>query len=136
MLHNILNEVKSKLTTVLGNDQFKKLVISTMKKNKINFQGIIDNTRPTTNKNTILSGNYKLVKIDTLDNQPISEKILNKISNSIKKIKADIVIFSDFRHGIFNKKSIPILSKSIKGKTFKVDSQVATRWEYNRFFKF
>ena len=120
---------KVSFTTVLGNDQFKKLVISTMKKNKINFHGIIDNTRPTTNKNTILSGNYKLVKIDTLDNQPISEKILNKISNSIKKIKADIVIFSDFRHGIFNKKSIPILSKSIKGKTFKVaDSQVATRW--------
>jgi len=120
---------KVSFTTVLGNDNYKKLVISTMKKKKINLNAIIDHTRPTTNKNTILSGSYKLVKIDTLDNQPISEKILKKISDNIKKIKADIVIFSDFRHGIFNKKSIPILSKSIKSKIFKVaDSQVATRW--------
>ena len=40
-----------------------------------------------------------------------------------------MVIFSDFRHGIFNKTSVPELTSSIKKGVFKVaDSQVATRW--------
>ena len=116
-------------TTILGNDELKKFVIDEMKKSKIKLNLIIDNTRPTTNKNTIVANNYNLLKIDKVDNQPISSSILNKIRNHISKIKADVVIFSDFRHGIFNKSSIPTLSSAINKKTFKVaDSQVATRW--------
>ena len=109
-----------------------------MKKSKISVNAIIDNTRPTTNKNTIISGGYKLLKIDKVDNQPISEKILKKIKGFIKKQKCDVVIFSDFRHGIFNKTSISDLISSIKKGVFKaVDSQVATRWgnitDFNEF---
>ena len=116
-------------TTILGNDPLKDFVLAEMDKSKIKINAIIDNTRPTTNKNTIISNGYKLLKIDKLDNHPISEKILNKIKNSIIKQKTDAVIFSDFRHGIFNKTSIPILIYSIKKDVFKVaDSQVATRW--------
>ena len=116
-------------TTILGNDPLKDFVLSEMDKSKIKINAIIDNTRPTTNKNTIISNGYKLLKIDKFDNHPISEKILNKIKNSIIKQKTDAVIFSDFRHGIFNKTSIPILINSIKKDVFKVaDSQVATRW--------
>ena len=129
---------KVTFTTVLGNDYYKDFVTSVMKKNKINLNSIIDNTRPTTNKNTITSGNYKLLKIDTLDNQPISDKILKRISSAIKKNNCDVVIFSDFRHGVFNKNSIPDLTKAIPKKTFKVaDSQVATRWgNITDFFNF
>ena len=116
-------------TTVLGDDYFKKFVINKMKKMKISINGIVDPTRPTTNKNVILSGIYKLLKIDKVDNQPISEKILKKIIASIKKYKCDVIIFSDFRHGIFNKNSIPDFTKAAPKKIFKVaDSQVATRW--------
>lgn len=116
-------------TTVLGNDDLKTFVIEKMKKLKISINAILDGTRPTTNKNVILSGIYKLLKIDKVDNQPISEKVLRKIISSIKKQKCDAVIFSDFRHGIFNKNSIPDFTKSIPKKVFKVaDSQVATRW--------
>ena len=116
-------------TTILGNDSLKDFVLDEMKKSKIKTNAIIDSTRPTTNKNVILSSGYKLLKIDKVDNHPISEKILNKIKNSIIKQKTDAIIFSDFRHGIFNKTSIPILTSSIKKGIFKVaDSQVATRW--------
>ena len=116
-------------TTVLGNDDLKNLVLNKMKKLGIKIDAIIDNTRPTTNKNTIVSNNYKLLKVDKVDNHPISEKILNKIKNLIKKQKTDAIIFSDFRHGIFNKTSIPVLVSSIKKNIFKAaDSQVATRW--------
>ena len=116
-------------TTVLGQDELKTLVIDDMKKSKISFNAIIDNTRPTTNKNTIISNGYKLLKVDQVDNHPISEKILKKIKSFIAKQKCDAVIFSDFRHGIFNKTNIPSLISSIKKGVFKVaDSQVATRW--------
>ena len=116
-------------TTILGNDELKKFVLSEMKKSKILINAIIDKTRPTTNKNTILSGMYKLLKIDKVDNQPISEKILERIKTFIKKQKCDSIIFSDFRHGIFNKNSIPEFINSVPKNVFKVaDSQVATRW--------
>jgi len=39
------------------------------------------------------------------------------------------VVFSDFRHGIFNRRTIPPLTEAIKPGTFRVaDSQVASRW--------
>ena len=116
-------------TTILGNDHLKDFVLNDMNKSKIKINAIIDKTRPTTNKNAIVSNGYRLLKIDKVDNHPISEKILSKIKNFIVKQKTDAIIFSDFRHGIFNKTSIPILVSSIKKNVFKVaDSQVATRW--------
>lgn len=100
-------------TTILGNDNLKNLVLKEMKKSRINIKAIIDNTRPTTNKNTIISNGYKLLKVDKVDNHPISEKILNEIIKIIKKQNSDAVIFSDFRHGIFNKTSIPVLFQKL-----------------------
>ena len=116
-------------TTVLGNDSLKNFVIKDLKKAGIKVNAIIDKTRPTTNKNTIVCKEYKMLKIDDLDNHPISEKITKQISKYIKNEKNSIVIFSDFRHGIFNKTSIPIFIKSINKNSLKIaDSQVATRW--------
>lgn len=116
-------------TTILGNDQLKNLVIKEMKKSKIKLNVIIDKTRSTTNKNVISAGGYNLLKVDKVDNQPISTNILNKIKSTISKLNTAAIIFSDFRHGIFNKNSIPILSSSIPKGALKIaDSQVATRW--------
>lgn len=120
---------KVHLTTVLGNDALKTFAINELKKNNISVTAIIDSTRPTVNKNTIIANDYKIIKVDKVDNHPISEKILDRIKKSIKHIHANGVIFSDFRHGIFNKNSIDALISSIKKNVFKVaDSQVATRW--------
>jgi rfaE bifunctional protein kinase chain/domain len=116
------------LSTVVGKDFFGKLVQKNLKK-KLTLLPVIDNTRPTTNKNSIVCKDYKLVKIDTLDNQPISKKVLNSLSKQLKKHNTSGVIFSDFRHGIFNGGSIESLTKSVKKNTFKsADSQVASRW--------
>ena len=116
-------------TTILGEDKLKNFVIKEMRNAKIKLNAIIDPTRNTTNKNTIIANNYNLLKIDKVDNHPISNNILKKIKSLISNTKADVVILSDFRHGIFNKSTIPILTSSIRGNVFKVaDSQVATRW--------
>ena len=117
------------LTTVLGNDQNKDLVIDNLTENGVNINYIIDESRPTTYKNAIIVKNYRLLKIDTLDNRAISENIKIQLCNHISETKCDGIIFSDFRHGIFNRESIPEFVKSIKGWPLKVaDSQVASRW--------
>ena len=96
---------KVTLTTVFGEDHLKDIVLANLKKDKIKVNPIVDANRPTTNKNTITAGEYKMLKIDKLENLPISDKILKRIKNHILKEKCDIIIFSDFRHGIFNKKA-------------------------------
>jgi rfaE bifunctional protein kinase chain/domain len=116
-------------TTVLGNDDLSSFVLENMTKQKINISNFTDATRPTTNKNVIICDNYRLLKIDTLDNRQISPMVEKNISNSIKNIKAEAVIFSDFRHGIFNKNTIPGFVNNIPLNCLKIaDSQVASRW--------
>src|SRR5262249_49946882 len=59
----------------------------------------------------------------------ISKSFLDKFVASIKGTQSDAVVFSDFRHGIFNKTTIPVLCGAIPKNVFKVaDSQVASRW--------
>ena len=116
-------------TTVLGKDALQDLVLKDLDAAGILCTPIIDETRPTTNKNAIIADTYRLLKVDTLDNRSISDKILERIQNQIKTVPTDAVVFSDFRHGIFNRATAPVLCASIPEGTFKVaDSQVASRW--------
>ncbi|MBS1982618.1 MAG: adenylyltransferase/cytidyltransferase family protein [Bdellovibrionales bacterium] len=116
-------------STVLGDDPLKDFVMKDLEADGVTCQVIVDRTRPTTHKNFIISGGYRLIKIDKLDNRTISDKILGKIRNQVAETKADAVVFSDFRHGMFSPVTIPQLTEAIPKDTFKVaDSQVASRW--------
>jgi sugar/nucleoside kinase (ribokinase family) len=88
-----------------------------------------DSSRPTTNKNVFVASGYRLLKVDTVDNRSISDRALNRLAGNVVAIPADIVLFSDFRHGIFNRDTIPRLIRAIPKDAFRVaDSQVASRW--------
>jgi bifunctional ADP-heptose synthase (sugar kinase/adenylyltransferase) len=116
-------------STVLGNDILKEFVIRGLNESGVQTSPIIDPNRPTTQKNAIIAAGYRLLKIDTLDNSPISEEILQKLADSVRQSKAHAMVFSDFRHGIFNRVSVPVLTNSIPKGIFRVaDSQVASRW--------
>jgi len=116
-------------STVLGNDAYKDFVIDDLASFGVRCLPIIDDTRPTTNKNAIVSEGYRLLKIDTLDNRSISDKIVEQLKLEIAKHRTEAVVFSDFRHGIFNRGTIPQLTSAIPNGTFRVaDSQVASRW--------
>ena len=120
---------KVKFTTVLGDDSLGSFVRERMAEWQIELNVISDQTRPTVNKNAIVVGNYRLLKIDTVDNRPISDEQLQKIYDSISREDSDAVVFSDFRHGIFNKRTIPSLVQAIPKSAYRVaDSQVASRW--------
>ena len=116
-------------STVLGNDEFKKFVLEDLNAFGVHCLPIIDETRPTTNKNAIVAEAYRMLKVDTLDNRSISDKIVEQLKKQIAESNSQALVFSDFRHGIFNRGTIPHLTSAIPKGAFRVaDSQVASRW--------
>jgi rfaE bifunctional protein kinase chain/domain len=116
-------------STVLGNDAFMNFVLDDLKAFGVHCLPIIDKTRPTTNKNAIVAEAYRMLKVDTLDNRSISDKIVEQLKKQIAEVDSQAVVFSDFRHGMFNRGTIPHLTTAIPKGTFRVaDSQVASRW--------
>jgi rfaE bifunctional protein kinase chain/domain len=117
------------LSTVLGDDPLKDLVLSELAKAGVECKAIIDHTRPTTSKNAFVCGDYRLLQVDTVDNRSISDPVVEKIATQISFTPAQAVVFSDFRHGIFNRRTVPELVEAIPDGVFRVaDSQVASRW--------
>ena len=116
-------------STVLGEDDLKQYVIDDLGAAGVSVEAVIDPTRPTTNKNAYAAGGYRLLKVDRLDNRSISERIVGQLGADIAGTEAALTVFSDFRHGIFNRDTIPALTAAIPKGRFRVaDSQVASRW--------
>ena len=116
-------------STVLGDDELKDFAIDDLRSADIEVRAIVDRSRPTVNKNAIVVGGYRLLKVDTLDNRSISDQILGEMIDAVRKVPTDAVVFADFRHGIFNRRTIPELVQALPAGCFRVaDSQVASRW--------
>lgn len=117
------------LTTVLGDDPLKDRVLADLGEAGVACDPVVDATRPTVNKNVFVAGNYHLLKVDTLDNRTISHRHLDEFRGRIRDSRADAMVFSDFRHGIFDRRTIPLMIEAIPDGVYRVaDSQVATRW--------
>jgi len=120
---------KVTFSTVLGEDVLRDFVLSGLEKLSVSVNPILDRTRPTTQKNAFVCSDYRLLKVDTIDNRSISDHILEEFAARIRNVPAQAVVFSDFRHGIFNRRTIPALIDAIPRGAFRVaDSQVASRW--------
>ncbi|MEQ1896028.1 MAG: PfkB family carbohydrate kinase [Vicinamibacterales bacterium] len=116
-------------STVLGDDEHKRFVLDEMDKHGIRCLPVIDPTRPTTNKAAYIANGYRLLKVDRVDNRPISDKAVAQFSQQLSSGEVDAYVFSDFRHGIFGKATIPQLTAALKTGPLRVaDSQVASRW--------
>ena len=59
-LHMKAAGAKVKFTTVLANDKKGKFVKNELKKNNVTCNFLEEKNRPTTNKNTFISSNYRL----------------------------------------------------------------------------
>lgn len=117
------------LSTVLGDDPLKNFVLDGLQRSGVDVRAIVDPTRPTINKNAIVAESYRLIKVDTLDNRSISDEVQQRLTAAIGEVKCDAIVFSDFRHGIFNRRTVDHLVAAIPSGIFKVaDSQVASRW--------
>ena len=116
-------------STVIGRDNLGVFALDNLKAAGVTCQPIVDSTRPTTNKNAIVAGGYRLLKVDKVDNRAISDRIVDQLIEQIRDTEADIVVFSDFRHGIFNRGTIETMTETLPKGAYRVaDSQVASRW--------
>jgi rfaE bifunctional protein kinase chain/domain/rfaE bifunctional protein nucleotidyltransferase chain/domain len=116
-------------TTVVGQDDLADYVRKDLKKSHIKLNAITDPDRPTVLKERFIANGYKLLQMDKLNNTPLNDELVGKIGNLIANTQADIVVFSDFRHGLFHRGSIErLLEKIPKGVMKVADSQVSSRW--------
>lgn len=116
-------------STVLGDDPMKDLVLKDLEEFGVKCNPYIDRTRPTTQKNVFIASDYRMLKVDKVDNRPISEKVLGHLKQTLNSTPTDVVVFSDFRHGIFSRRTIHELTSAIPPDVLRVaDSQVASRW--------
>jgi rfaE bifunctional protein kinase chain/domain/rfaE bifunctional protein nucleotidyltransferase chain/domain len=117
------------LTTVLGEDELGEFVLEDLATAKVAVRPIVDKSRPTTMKERFIADGQKMLQVDRLDNRILSERHRRTIAESIAGDGADIVIFSDFRHGIFHASTIGEFAAAIPDGVLKAaDSQVSNRW--------
>jgi rfaE bifunctional protein kinase chain/domain len=116
-------------STVLGDDEEREFVARQVADAGIRLVPVIDKMRPTTHKQRFFAEGYKLLQVDRVDNRAVSEHALQWLEESLRDNEADVVVFSDFRHGIFNSQTVRTLRERIPTRALKVaDSQVSSRW--------
>ncbi len=116
-------------STVMGNDDLKDLVLEDLESHGIESYVSIDHSRPTTHKNMYIADGYRMLKVDKLDNRPISDRVLEQLKASLSSRTVDAFVFSDFRHGIFSARTIPRFLDGLSPDALRIaDSQVANRW--------
>lgn len=116
-------------STVLGEDSLKEFVLKELQEAGVVCAPVIDRTRATTYKERFTTDGHKLLQVDRVDNRPIGDKTLRVICDGVRTSQADVFIMSDFRHGVFNRESIPRIVGGIPAGGLKIaDSQVSNRW--------
>lgn len=117
------------LSTMLGGDRMGEFALNELEASGVHVLARIDTARPTTNKNAIIVNGYRTLKLDTLDNRSIDDNALSELAQSLSASRAEAYVFADFRHGIFNQRTISGFISAIPTPSMRVaDSQVASRW--------
>jgi rfaE bifunctional protein kinase chain/domain len=115
--------------SILGNDDLGRFAAQDLAAAGVVTQIQLTPERPTTHKNAVVSDGYRMIRIDTVDNKTIEADVLEAMVGDLREAQSDAVVFSDFRHGIFNRATIPSFVSAVPDGTFTVaDSQVASRW--------
>jgi rfaE bifunctional protein kinase chain/domain len=116
-------------STVLGNDELREFVLEDLKEAGVTCDAVLDRTRPTTEKNSFICQGYHILRVSKLDNRIISDKIRDRFCKSLAASNAQAYVFSDFRHGVFSRTTIPAFVEALPEGALRVaDSQVASRW--------
>lgn len=118
-----------KFSTVIGDDSAGRMVADALRAAGVGICPILDRARPTTIKEAVIVDGYRLLKIDTVDNRPISDGIARRLCDGIAESARGALVFSDFRHGMFTARTIPMFTEAAPTSCLRVaDSQVASRW--------
>jgi rfaE bifunctional protein kinase chain/domain len=116
-------------STVVGDDAPGRFVQQEMENSGITCHAIVDPTRPTTCKERFIANDFRLLQVNRMDNRMISEKQVQALCGWLDSTHSGLVLFSDFRHGLFNRHTIGTLTSHIPaGAVRAADSQVSNRW--------
>lgn len=117
-------------TTIVGDDDTAKYAVEELKKSGIKLNALVDFAKQTTSKERFLTDRGQLVlQVDRVDNSLISQTLVSKICQLVENTTTQAVVFSDFRHGIFNNETISKIAWAIPPGCIKIaDSQVSNRW--------
>lgn len=117
-------------TTVVGDDEEGQFAVNSLKESGVKVNALIDPAKPTTTKERFLTEKGILVlQVDKVDNSRISDSLIEKICQIVEKTPTQAVVFSDFRHGLFNAETISRITWAIPPGCIKIaDSQVSNRW--------
>ena len=117
------------LTTVTGDDGLRKYIEADLTSAGIETHFLEIPGRKTSVKQRFWSDGHKLLQLENLDTSPLEPDQVNEIADQISNESVDVVILSDFRHGIFHSDSISTLIEAIPEGALKVaDTKVNTRW--------
>ena len=127
--HIAATQASVQVISVVGNDALGRFAIEDLHAAGAICNIEVSNTRPTTYKNVVVADGYRMIRMDTVDNTSIDYDMVARMTGVLSSCDSDAVVFSDFRHGIFNKATIPSFLASAPAHAFTVgDSQVASRW--------
>lgn len=107
---NVANNIcslggKVTLLGVIGSDANSRILLSELKKKKINTSGIfVENNRHTTVKTRILAGHQQLVRVDWEHTHDLPKELNAKIFKFIQKNidSFDAIIIEDYGKGVIN----------------------------------
>jgi len=107
---NVANNIRAydaevHLAGVIGSDDNAELLLSELKKNKINTKGIfVEPDRYTTVKTRIIAGHQQVVRVDWEHTEPLKQEATRKIFNFIKENISyfDAIIIEDYGKGVIN----------------------------------
>lgn len=87
--------------SVLGNDRTGEYARQTLKQHGVNYQGFIDDSRPTTLKQRFRAGGKTLLRVSHLRQNDISSKLSLSVFAALESVldATDLIIFSDFNYG-------------------------------------
>jgi D-beta-D-heptose 7-phosphate kinase / D-beta-D-heptose 1-phosphate adenosyltransferase len=96
---------------------------------KLTMLPVTDPGRPTTVKHRFWVDGYKLFQLDQRDDTPIADAVAEQFHSRVEEAlpKADIVVISDYRHGLLSPDVVSALMPRLHstGKSVYVDSQVS-----------
>ena len=116
-------------TTVLGQDDARGFVADDLAAAGVTTRALVDHSRPTTLKERFIADGHRMLQVDRVDNRIVPDRLRREIVDAIHTDPADIVIFSDFRHGMFHRSTIEEYTAAIRpGVLRAADSQVSNRW--------
>ena len=125
------------LCSVIGQDSGGSSVLSLMKKEGLNTDGLLSvKDRPTSVKSRMMSGHFQLLRTDEETTEPLNKDTRDALTHKIKMLildaMPDAIIFEDYDKGVIDAELIHDVVKlaNERGVLTTVDPKSRNFWDY------